>query len=236
MNISPGIAPIAVLLGDPTRSIMLTALMDGRALTVTELAQVAGVAVPTASGHLTKLADAGVLAVEKQGRHRYYRLDGTDVADVIEGLMGIAQRGIAQRTQVKRVATGPRDSALRRARVCYDHLAGEVGVALLDGLRASGSMAGDADLVLTEKGVALLREFGIDLDTLRRGRRPLCRTCVDWSERRHHLGGALGAALLDRFLEQHWLSHGEGRALSVTPRGTQRIAEVFGVRADRLSK
>src|SRR5580698_8549304 len=105
MNITPGIAPIAVLLGDPTRSIMLTALMDGRALTVTELAQVAGVAVPTASGHLTKLAEAGVLAVEKQGRHRYYRLDGTEVADVIEGLMGIAQRGIAQRAQVKRVAT-----------------------------------------------------------------------------------------------------------------------------------
>jgi DNA-binding transcriptional ArsR family regulator len=231
MNISPGLAPIAVLLGDPTRSIMLTALMDGRALTVSELAQVAGVAVPTASEHLTKLAQAGVLAVEKQGRHRYYRLDGTEVADVIEGLMGIAQRAY-----VKRVATGPRDSALRRARVCYDHLAGEFGVALLDGLRTSGSMVGDADLVLTDKGVALLLEFGIDLDTLRRGRRPLCRTCVDWSERRHHLGGALGAALLDRFLEQRWLSHGEGRALSVTPRGTQRIAELFGVTADRLSK
>lgn len=224
MNVAPGIASIAALLGDPTRSIMLIALMDGRALTVSELAQAAGITVQTASAHLSKLEDAGLVSVEKQGRHRYYRLAGTDVADVIEGLMGVAQRA-----GPKRVVTGPRSVALRQARVCYDHLAGERGVALLGALCANGYVRGDADIVLTESGAAFLTDFGIDVATLSRARRPMCRTCLDWSERRNHLGGSLGAALLERFLALRWIRHGEGRTLTLTPSGVRGFARSFGV-------
>jgi DNA-binding transcriptional ArsR family regulator len=224
MNVSPGIAPIAALIGDPTRSIMLIALMDGRALTVSELAQVAGITVQTASGHLSKLDVAGLVAVEKQGRHRYYRLANTEVADVIEGLMGVAQRA-----NTKRVITGPGDVALREARVCYDHLAGERGVALLDALRAADHVRGEADIVLTDAGAAFLTDFGIDVATLSRGRRPLCRTCLDWSERRSHLGGSLGAALLERLIALRWVRHVEGRTLALTPSGVRGFSQSFGI-------
>ncbi|HEX8373826.1 MAG TPA: winged helix-turn-helix domain-containing protein, partial [Geminicoccaceae bacterium] len=133
MKDGPVIAAVAALLGDPARANMLTALMDGRALTVSELAQAAGVALPTASGHLSKLAAAGLLQGERQGRHRYFRLSGPDVAGVLEGLMGLAQR-----TGAVRVRTGPRDATLRAARVCYDHLAGDRGVALMQRLVRQG--------------------------------------------------------------------------------------------------
>jgi DNA-binding transcriptional ArsR family regulator len=224
MNVSPGIAPIAALIGDPTRSIMLVALMDGRALTVSELAQTASITVQTASEHLSRLDDAGLVTAEKQGRHRYYRLAGTDVADLIEGLMGVAQR-----CNAKRVVTGPRNVALREARICYDHLAGVRGVALLDAMRASGYVDGGPDIMLSDVGAAFLTDFGIDIATLSRGRRPMCRTCLDWSERRNHLGGALGAALLQRFLALRWVRHFEGRALAMTPTGVRGLAQSFGI-------
>src|SRR5881227_1327029 len=189
MKAGPDIAMVAALVGDPARSNMLTALMSGRALTASELAQEAGITPQTASSHLAKLEAGGLVEPEKQGRHRYYRLTGPDVAGVLEGLMGLAARVGHLRTR-----TGPRDPALRRARVCYDHLAGAAGVRMLDRLRAKKYLAGSDDaLRVTPAGVRFFAKAGIELDGMDSGRRPLCRACLDWSERRIHLGGALGA-------------------------------------------
>jgi DNA-binding transcriptional ArsR family regulator len=219
MKDGPTIAALAASVGDPARANMLVALMDGRALTVSELAQAAGVALPTASGHLAKLDTAGLLVAEKQGRHRYIRLSGHDVAEMLEGLMALAQR-----TGASRVRTGPRDAALREARICYDHLAGERGVALLQTLLARGwvDMAGGPSL--TAPGRAGLAAFGIDVAGLERGRRPVCRCCLDWSERRHHLGGALGAAMLDHILARRWARREATRVVAFTPMGARAFS------------
>lgn len=224
MKEGPNIASVAALLGDPARANMLTVLVGGRALTVSELAGAAGVSLPTASGHLARLADAGLIAGERQGRHRYYRLTGADVAGVLEGLMVLAER-----TGAVRVRAGPKDAALRRARVCYDHLAGERGVALLDGLGARGWIEIAATPRLTDAGRAALMALGVDLHALERARRPLCRACLDWSERRTHLGGALGAAVLRLVLERGWASRSEGRLVAFSPSGAAAFAEAFGV-------
>jgi DNA-binding transcriptional ArsR family regulator len=196
MRSGPDIARLAAALGDPARAAMASALMGGQALTAGELAEEAGVTRPTASAHLARLAEAGVIAAEKQGRHRYHRIASAEVAAALESLMTIAARGPA------RVRPGPRDPALRRARVCYDHLAGALAVALYDALAARGTLA-SGEPALTERGEAEMAAFGIDLAVLPR-RRPLCRACLDWSERRPHLAGALGAALLDRVFARGW--------------------------------
>lgn len=217
------ISTIAALIGDPARANMLTALMDGRALTVSELAAAANVALPTASGHLTKLDAAGLLKAEKQGRHRYYRLSGADVGEVLEGLMGLAER-----TGATRMRTGPKDAALRQARLCYDHLAGERGVAMLAAMQARGFIKGENVLRLTEPGRAFVGEFGIGLDTLERGKRPVCRACLDWSERRNHLGGALGAAMLAKMIERRWARDEGNRVVSFSPDGSRNFQRLFG--------
>ena len=222
MKDGPAIASVAALVGDPARANMLTALMDGRALTVTELAQDAGVSLPTASGHLARLVEGGLLAVSKQGRHRYLRLSGPDVAQMLEGLMGLAQR-----TGAVRVRTGPKDAALRTARVCYDHLAGERGVALLDGLVAQAVVTSGTEPSVTPAGELFLGRLGIDVGALARGRRPICRSCLDWSERRAHLGGALGAALLERVLARGWARRAEGRVIAFTSAGSRAFAATF---------
>ncbi|MEF2074203.1 ArsR/SmtB family transcription factor [Consotaella aegiceratis] len=223
MKDGPSIAAVAALIGDPARANMLTALLDGRALTVSELAEAAGVTLPTASGHLAKLEGAGLLAAIKQGRHRYFRLSDSDVAEVLEGLTGLAQR-----TGAARVRTGPRDEAMRTARVCYDHLAGTRGVAMMDGLMAKGVLSDGPDPVLTDDGRGFFAELGFDIETMARGRRPLCRRCLDWSERRSHLGGALGAGLLDWTLAQGWAQRGEGRVIAFNAKGEQAFGELFG--------
>lgn len=223
MQAGPRIASVAVLLGDPARANMLVALMDGRALTVSELAGVAGVALPTASGHLSKLDAAGLLAVEKQGRHRYVRLSGPDVAHVLEGLMGLAQR-----TGAMPVRTGPKDAALREARVCYDHLAGTQAVALMQALSGHGWISSEAGLRLTASGRAHLAGIGIDVAPLEHGRRPLCRGCLDWSERRDHLGGSLGAAILDHVLGR-WARRAGGRVVAFSPAGLPAFRSAFGL-------
>ena len=222
MNDGPLIASIAALIGDPGRANMLTALMDGRALTASELGGAAGVTLQTASGHLARLVEAGLLIVRKQGRHRYFSLSGPDVAEALEALMGLAQR-----TGAVRVRTGPRNAALREARICYDHLAGERGVALLEALRRRRLVVGDGELALTEAGRAFFAGLGLDLEALEQVRRPLCRLCLDWSERRGHLGGALGAALLDVMTERRWLRREEGRVLRFSPAGARAFARVF---------
>ncbi|MBF9197502.1 ArsR/SmtB family transcription factor [Microvirga terrestris] len=222
MKEGPVIASVAALLGDPARANILTALMDGRALTVSELAEAAGVTLQTASGHLAKLDAANLLVAEKQGRHRYFRLSGPDVAQVLEALMGLAQR-----TGATRVRTGPKDAALRSARICYDHLAGERGVAMLKAARQQGLINGDKDLAITTKGRAFFADFGIDLAALEKGRRPVCRACLDWSERHSHLGGALGAAILSRMIETGWIRREAGRVLTFTCEGVEGFETAF---------
>lgn len=222
MTDGPRIASVAALIGDPARANMLTALMDGRALTASELAQAGGITLQTASGHLSRLVDAGLLAMRKQGRHRYFALSDGDVADALEVLMSLAQR-----TGAVPVRTGPRHAALREARVCYDHLAGERGVALLEGLRRRGFVAGYDDLALTPEGRLHFAALGVALDRLESGRRPLCRSCLDWSERRAHLGGALGAVLLDLMQARGWLVREEGRVLRFTSSGARSFEAAF---------
>ena len=216
MSNGPPIALIASLIGDPARANMLLALMGGKALTASELANEAGVTPQTASGHLARLLDGGLLSFVQQGRHRYFRLASPEIADLLESLMGIAVRCVRPKAR-----TGPRDQALRRARVCYDHLAGEEGVNLTDRLLSSGSLAvRDGSLVLTGAGRRFLCDFGIDIAALEQQRRPLCRACLDWSERRSHLGGAVGASLLLRFEALGWMRRVAGsRIVQVTPKG-----------------
>jgi hypothetical protein len=170
---------------------MLAALMGGEALTATELALEAGVAPSTASGHLAMLGEAEMVSVARQGRHRYFRLVDPDLAAILERLMGAASReGRAQR--------GPRDPALRHARVCFDHLAGATAMQILEGLRRRAILTGPEPWTVSDQGTRFFEAMGVDVASLARGRRPLTRGCLDWSERRVHLGGALGAALLDR--------------------------------------
>ncbi len=188
------LAELAALIGDPTRSRMLACLMSGQALTATELAAESGVSASTASAHLARLTAGGVLAVRAQGRHRYFRLSDGRIAAALESLMGIAAAPQPRRF-------GPADPGLRAARVCYDHLAGEAGVRLHDTLRARGLLRADG-AALTRAGRLWCGEAGIDIDALAAAQRPLCRPCLDWSERRDHLAGALGAALLQRLFDR----------------------------------
>jgi DNA-binding transcriptional ArsR family regulator len=226
-------AEVASLAGDPARAAMLHALMDGRALTATELAHAATIAPQTASGHLARMTTAGLLGVEKQGRHRYYRLASPAVAQMIEGIMQVA--AISDAAQ-RPVVVGPRDAALRTARTCYDHLAGRLGVALADALEHDGRVefANDGGLV-TDAGVAFFDRIGIDVGALtaRHGGRParvLCRPCLDWSERRPHLAGGIGAALCAHSFAHDWIRRIRGtRAVAITPKGGRVFREQFRV-------
>jgi DNA-binding transcriptional ArsR family regulator len=229
-------AETAALVGDLARASMLSALMDGRALTATELANTAGIAPQTASAHLARLTEAGLIAMERQGRHRYHRLASPAVAQMLESIMSVAvDLGSPERIRRRATpATGPRDKALRYARTCYDHLAGELAVAMADRMAERGQLDLSADGgSLTDEGTAFLRELGVDLDqalagAARRGGRVFCRPCLDWSERRPHIAGALGAALCECCLTQGWLRRLEGgRAVAVTPTGHAVLGAAF---------
>jgi len=228
MKDGPSIVGIAALIGDHARAEVLTALMADRALTATELAGIAGVTKQTISAHLAKLVDAGLVAVDSQGRHRYFRLADRDVAHLLESLMGVAFR-----TGALRARSSPREPALRKARVCYDHLAGEVGVQIYERLRERGALVPQGeDLELTSAGERMFRALGIDTAALAAQKRALCRACLDWSERRHHLAGALGAALLARFVELKWARRArDSRAVMVTAVGERELGRLFGVDA-----
>jgi DNA-binding transcriptional ArsR family regulator len=203
---TPDIATLAKLIGDRARSSILMAMMTGRALTATELARGADVTKATASSHLAKLLEARLIEVEEVGRHRYYRLSNHEVGAVIENLINLAHRlGSVD------VDSGPADPAMRKARVCYDHLAGDLGVLVHDSLRQQGCVRGDGkELTLTERGERFAEEFGVDLQALTSRRRPLCLACLDWSVRRPHLAGAMGAALLERMLALKWATRQKG--------------------------
>lgn len=225
------LAEAASLVGDLARAGMLAALMDGRALTAGELARVAGVTPQTASGHLARLTDAGLIVMERQGRHRYHRLASPTVARMVERLMLVAvDLGGRRDAGSRRPETGPRDTALRYARTCYDHLAGQLAVALADRMveRGQVELSGDGG-ELTADGAAFLRELGMNIDVVpsrasNRGTgRAFCRPCLDWSERRPNIAGAVGAALCKHCFDQHWLRRAAGtRAVTVTRRVASR--------------
>jgi DNA-binding transcriptional ArsR family regulator len=224
MHAAPHMAEVAALVGDPARANILCALLDGRALTATELAFHAGVSPPTASSHLAKLHDARLLDLVKQGRHRYYRLSGPHVGQMLESIMNVALAG-PPRFQPR----SKTDDQMRQARTCYDHLAGQLGVGIADKLIAHehvilGAEAGE----VTEAGTAFLARLGVDLSNARAKRRVFCRPCVDWTERRTHIGGAVGAALAQRCFELKWLERvRDGRALKITPAGRRGLLETF---------
>ncbi len=227
MDDTAGLASVGALIGDRARAVMLLGLMDGRALTATELARLARVTKPTASSHLAKLFAARLVAVEVQGRHRYYRLTSHRVAEALESLQALVPAGAGAA-----VRPGPADLAMRTARACYDHLAGEYGVLVYDSMlgRALIEESGKR-LDLTPAGEKFVAAIGVDLDALRGGRRPLCLSCLDWSERRHHLAGAVGAALLDRFLTMGWARRIRGsRALAFSALGQRALRARFSLR------
>src|SRR3984885_5054827 len=228
MKASPDITRVASPVGDPGRANMLTALMTGRALTASELAHQAGITPQTASSHLAKLEAGGLIEQEKQGRHRYFRLTDPDVAGVLEGLAGLAARAGHMRLR-----TGPKDPALRRARVCYDHLAGDLGVQMLDSLKQQKLVRQQQhDIKLTAEGARFMAEtLQIDAEKLAHPRRPLCKACLDWSERRHHLAGTLGAAMMTRFTELKWAARDStpgSRVVNFSGNGEKRFAALFG--------
>ena len=236
MKDGPSIVGIAALIGDHTRADILTNLMAGQALTATELAHGANVTKQTISAHLAKLVAAGLVAVESQGRHRYFRLADRDVAHLIESLMGVAFR-----TGALRVRASPREPALRRARVCYDHLAGEVGVRVYENLLQQRALvptlgSNGNGLVLTTVGERLFRKLRIDTAALAGQKRAFCRACLDWSERRHHLAGALGAALLTRFIHLGWAKRArESRVVTITASGERELQKLFDTRGSALA-
>lgn len=219
------IAEVASLVGDPSRANMLAAMFDGRALTAGELAGTAGVSAATASGHLAKLVQGRLVTVAVQGRHRYFRLASTEVAQMLEQIAVVAGDAPQPPRATPRVP-----AHLREARTCYDHLAGRLGVAIADGLTARGAIILTADAgEVTEAGRALLEHLGMRLAAPTGSRRLLCRACLDWSERRPHLAGVVGTAILERSLELGWVRQGaERRALTITPVGRRRFAEDLG--------
>lgn len=230
MKNGPDIAALASLIGDPARANILAALMGGKALTASECAAEAGVSAPAASGHLARLLDAGLLVVLVQGRHRYYGLAGPDVAEAVEALMGLAAR-----IGLRRTRPGPRDDAMRKARFCYDHLAGDAATALFARLVDRGILVAHADgLGLSPAGRARFLAEGIDIATLEAKPRVLCRACLDWSERKPHLAGSLGAAIARLALEQGWCRRESGsRAVHFSPGGEQALLALAGPAADR---
>lgn len=224
------IAPVAALLADRTRAAMLTVLLDGRPLSAGELARTAGVSAATASSHLGKLLEGELVSVVKQGRHRYYRLRGAEVASVIEALSLISPT-----VQVNSLRQSRQATALAQARTCYDHLAGRAGVALFAAMRDGGMIEGaDADpeesvYEVTDKGRERLERIGVDLAAVRASRRRFAGHCLDWTERRPHLNGALGAAITVALVERDWFERGSSRrSLVLTEKGRAGLADVFG--------
>ena len=224
-SLNPRIAEVAALIGDPARTNMLAALMDGRALTASELAYVARVSPQTASGHLGKLAVADLLAMEKQGRHRYYRLASPLVGQMLEGIMAVAG------AQTRPLRPTRIEDEMRLARTCYDHIAGRLGVALADRLTGDGHIAFLPDGgEVTASGYDFLSGFGVALADCRPARRIFCRPCLDWSERRPHIAGRVGALLCEQLLSLGWVKRrANTRSLEITRQGRDGLAARFGI-------
>ncbi|MFC4020126.1 ArsR/SmtB family transcription factor [Micromonospora sp. GCM10011542] len=221
-----GMAELAALLADGTRAGMCLALLDGRAWTAGELARRAGIAPSTASEHLNRLVRGGLLVEERQGRHRYLRLAGPSVAQLIEGLAGHAPAPPTPTGSLRAATAG---AAMAYARTCYDHLAGRLGVLMYDALLADGRLDRSNGLTLTPDGWDWAAGLGVPVTELRAARRPVVRDCLDWIERRPHLAGALGAALCRRFTEMGWTTRGASRAIRLTPTGRPALAAALHV-------
>ncbi|HET7886906.1 MAG TPA: winged helix-turn-helix domain-containing protein [Bradyrhizobium sp.] len=226
-SLNLNVAEIASLVGDPARSNILAALMDGRALTSKELAYIAGVSPQTTSGHLAKLATADLLVLMKQGRRHYYRIASPLVGQMLESIMAVAGAQAAPR----RLRSSPVEEKMRTARTCYDHLAGRLGVALADTLAVRGHVALVQDGgEVSESGFAFLSGLGISLDARKPSRRIFCRPCLDWSERRVHIAGSIGAKLCERCFELGWIKQlRTTRAVEITASGSKGLAEWFGI-------
>jgi len=224
MKGSPNISRIGALIGDPARASILTALMSGKALTASELAREAGVTQQTASTHLAKLEQGGLLQLRKQGRHKYFSLFSEEVAHVLEALMGLAANDVSLSLK-----PGPSDASMRIARVCYNHLAGDKGVQLYDSLIQQRFLKNtNGSLTLTKSGEQFTHDFGIDVAQLKKGKSVLCRECLDWSERRSHLAGSLGRAYFSRFEELRWAKRTNGsRAVTFTTKGLSSFNKLF---------
>ncbi|GHD95481.1 ArsR/SmtB family transcription factor [Streptomyces naganishii] len=228
---APGLAALAALIADETRAACLLALLDGRAWTAGELARHAGVAASTLSEHLGKLVAGGLLVEERQGRHRYVRLADARVAQLVEDLAAQVAPGAVRPPRGLREASA--GSAMARGRTCYDHLAGRLGIAVTDALTARGLLRQDTGFALTDAGVGWFGAVGIGLD--RRGRRPLARACLDWTERRPHLAGVAGAALCRHALDAGWCVRvGTERAVKVTPAGERALSDLLGIATTAL--
>lgn len=229
MNATHPIAAVAELIGEPARAAILIALADGRALPAGELARAAGVSAQSASAHLTKLVGGGLLSVQSEGRHRYYRMASPEVGHAVEALGAIAT--MPRRPGLPRA---PETRALYNARSCYDHLAGRVAVELTGALERSRVILprGEREYELGPEGPAWFATLGLDTAALGRSRRPFARRCLDWTERRPHLAGALGAALSSRLMTLGWVARmPKTRALRITHRGARELDGRFGILA-----
>ncbi|MFQ3456814.1 helix-turn-helix transcriptional regulator [Bradyrhizobium sp. UFLA01-814] len=226
-TIAPELAELAGLIADPGRASILSRLMDGRPQTASELALVAGVTPQTASWHLSRMVERALLKVERRGPRRFYRLATPLVAQMLEGMMTVAAIDPHPSRRPPRI-----DPEMRRARTCYDHLAGELGVAVTDAMRDRGHLNLDQEAgELTASGRALLGDLGIDLRSPARSRRILCRPCLDWSERRPHLAGRAGAAVADLALQRDWIRRRpQGRSVEITDAGLLAFRNLFGAR------
>jgi DNA-binding transcriptional ArsR family regulator len=227
MSYEPNVSAVASLIADPTRAVMLTALLDGRALPAGELAYASGVTAQTASSHLAKLLAGGLVAVETEGRHRYYRLAGSHIAQAMEHLAAIRPAG-----PVRRKALSAKGRELRFARCCYDHLAGQMGVAVTRGLQERGFIvpAPDKRFDVTPAGATWFGGIGLDVAALRPTRRGLARQCLDWTERTHHLAGPLGVQLMTVLCTTGWVRRQKGsRAVQITPKGRMELKRHLGV-------
>jgi len=228
-----GLARLAGLIADETRAACLLALLDGRAWTASELARHAGVAASTLSEHLGKLVAGGLLTEERQGRHRYVRLADSRIAQLVEDLAGQAAPDGDARPRPRSLRESSAGSAMARGRTCYDHLAGRLGIAVTDALTLRGLLRQDTGFALTDAGVRWFATTGISLD--RKGRRPLVRACLDWTERRPHLAGVAGAALCRHAMDAGWCVRiGSERAVKVTASGERALRDLLGIEADAL--
>lgn len=220
------IAEVAALIGDPVRANILSALMGGRALTAGELVYAAGVSPQTTSGHLGKLTEGRLIACLKQGRHRYYRIASPRVAEMLEGIMAVVIDAPPRHRPTSKL-----DDAMRVARTCYDHFAGKLGVSITDSLCAHGHLVlTEEGGEVTDSGLAFFEKFGGDLRAAQRHRRIFCRPCLDWTERRPHIGGSVGAVLAQRCFDLNWVTRVRGdRALAITEAGRRGFNDAFGV-------
>ncbi|MDQ0859729.1 helix-turn-helix transcriptional regulator [Bacillus sp. V2I10] len=226
MSSSPDASTIASLISDPSRAAILTVLMDGRSHPAGDLAYVANIKPQTASFHLAKMLEVNVVSLEKQGRHRYYRIENIEIAKALETLLAISPQ-----PKVKSFKQVTENENLRFARTCYDHLAGKLGVKLMDALVDKGYVIEKSnDILITKDGEIFFESFDIRLDIVRKKRRSFLHKCLDWSERRHHLAGALGHELFERFFELKWIERMEKtRAIRITSAGRKGLNELLSI-------